>query len=220
MAAISANTAGRPSHQPNTPASTAAMMLPAWLNASLRPSWRSKPPAPTRPSVMPATAGASAAAAMPLTACATVTTPKLGASNIAMEAAITTAEPTTTMARFARLESTSAPIGMVATMPASPPRVITSPISPGVHCFCCRNTPRNGPSPSRTSERNRLRAESAAREEIAAMKGAPVADTHQTPDRPTVPYYLAADRIMPPARPSSYSSPRDRPSAAIHRRAG
>ena len=82
-------------------------------------------------------------------------------NTITSEASTVAMAATTTIARLARMRSTSAPSGAVAAMPTSAPMVITRPISDGDHFSDCRYTPRKGPSPSRTSAMKKFSALSA-----------------------------------------------------------
>jgi hypothetical protein len=97
---------------------------------------------------MPDTAGPIAAPAIAVETCDSVTSQKLCESRT-MPDAITVQMPGMMMQSFLCLRaSTSAPAGVVIIMPATPPTVITVPISPLSQPCASRNTPRNGPMPA------------------------------------------------------------------------
>ncbi len=97
---------------------------------------------------MPDTAGPIAAPAIAVATCESVTNQKLCESKT-MPDAISVQMPGMMMQSFLCLvASTSAPAGVVISIPATPPTVITVPISPLSQPCANRNTPRNGPMPA------------------------------------------------------------------------
>src|ERR1700722_16433280 len=97
---------------------------------------------------MPDTAGPIAAPAIAVATCDIVPSQKFCEIRIRPDA-VTVQIPGMITYSFLRLvASTNAPAGVVISMPATPPTVITVPINPLCQPCASRKTPRNGPMPA------------------------------------------------------------------------
>ena len=128
------NTTTGPNQYAVAAAMAAAAALPPWLKASLRPTRRANARGPTIPSVIAASDGANSDPAAPVKAFITARAVKPGIQGRASEPKVTTAAAAMSMARLAVVESTRAPAGVCATIPAMPPMDITKPIAAWSQC--------------------------------------------------------------------------------------
>lgn len=90
------------------------------------------------PSVRPASAGPIVAPAIAVATCDSVTGQKPCHIQMMIAATMDSALATATMARRCGVASTSAPAGVVTSMPTMPPMVSTVPMRSGVQPCACR----------------------------------------------------------------------------------
>ena len=133
-------------------------MIPGLVAAfcALKPFWR------TIPSVIPMTAGPMAAPATAVAIWLVATQTQDCEASTAKDARMVQMPVMITTQRLRVVWSMKAPAGVVISIPAIPPAVMTVPIGPGVHPFCCRKTPRKGPIPAWRSAMKKLSACSAS----------------------------------------------------------
>src|ERR1700722_10048145 len=105
---------------------------------------------------MPDTAGPIAAPAIAVATCDIVTSQKFCEIRIRPDAVTVQIPGMITQSFLCLVASTNAPAGVVISMPATPPTVITVPISPLCQPCASKKTPRNGPIPACMSAMKKL----------------------------------------------------------------